>query len=266
MAEGKAEFTCELRGVVKYPWGVLKGAAVAVGEKSTTSDSAGAYEIGELTPGAYDVTVKPPFPGYAVSPQKVELLAAETKVVDIYLDYEKTVVEGHVYDENGKPITGATLSGVLSGKEIETMTSDEQGHFSFEGVTPGDRFIRVNAPGYMAETRDFMASKDKTTSLEFRLASATCKIHGTVTDQNGKPTKAEVRLRQPPSGVILQNSNSNEDGHYEFLLSPGDYQVLATAPSHEVEPWKGSIQGDTEVNFRLGLHKVAPPVGGCAGG
>lgn len=99
------------------------------------SDSAGAYEISALIPGVYDVTVKPPFPGYTMPPQKVELASAETKVVDIYLDYEKTVVEGHVCDQDGKPIAGATLSGVLAGKEIGTMSTDEQGHFMFEGVT-----------------------------------------------------------------------------------------------------------------------------------
>ena len=229
---------------------MLKGATVAAGERSATSDSAGAFEIVALTAGVYDVTVKPPFPGYEASPQKVTVAAGETRVVDIYLDYEKTVVEGHVYDQDGKPIAGATLSGVLSGAEIGTMTTNEEGYFRFERVTPGDRFIRVNAPGYTAETRDFTASQDKTTALEFRLKATTCKIHGTVTDENGQTAQAEIRLRAT-SGAILQDFNSKEDGRYEFLLSPGTYQVNATAPGYEIESWRGSISGDTEVSFRL---------------
>jgi uncharacterized surface anchored protein len=202
-----------------------------------------------LTPGLYDITVKPPFSGFTVSPQKVVLAADETKALDIYLDYEKSVVEGNVYDQEGKPIVGATLSGVPSGRDIATTTTDEQGYFRFEAVTPGDRFIRVNAPGYTAQTRNFTASQEGTTTLEFRLEQATCSIHGTVTDENGQTRQAEVSLRAT-SGVILQNLNS-ENGVYEFHLSPGTYQVNATAPGYEIEFWHGSISGDTEVNFCL---------------
>lgn len=249
MVQINTESASKVRGVVKGPWGMVSGATVAAGERSATSDSAGAYEISALTPGVYDVTVKPPFPGYEASPQKADLAAGETKVVDIYLDFEKTAVEGHVYDQDGKPIAGATLSGLLSGKDMATTTTDESGYFRVERVTPGDRFVRVNAPGYMGETRDFKVSKDEATALEFHLKPSTCGIHGTVTDENGQGLQAEIRLLK--SGTVLQNIRSNETGHYEFHLAPGTYQVLATAPSYDVEPWEGSISGDTEANFRL---------------
>ena len=98
-----------------------------------------------------------PFPGYEAPPQTVEVKAGEIQVVDFYLDFKKAVVEGHVYSQDGKPIAGATLSGVLSGKDMESVTTNAEGYFKFSKVTPGDRFIRVNAPGFVGETRDFKA-------------------------------------------------------------------------------------------------------------
>jgi len=242
-----------IRGTVSFPWGVVGGGTVVVGERSATSDSAGRYEISALTPGAYTVTAKAPFPGYETSPQKVEVAAGETKIVDICFDFEKAVVEGHVYDQDGKPIIGATLSGLQSGKEMEAMTTDERGYFRFERATPGDRHIRVNAQGCMGETRDFTASQDKATVIEFRLARATCKIYGVVTDGSGQPLQAEMLLRR--SGAILERTLSDaKTGYYEFPLVPGTYMIRPSAPGREIKPWEGSISADTKVDFNL------PPV------
>ena len=247
-----------VRGIVKYHWGPMSGAKVTLGERSATSDSAGRYEISALQPGVYTVVAEPSFPGYDAPAQKVEVGAGETKSVDIYFDFKKTIVEGHVYDLDGKPVRGAALSGVLCGYDMGTATTDEQGYFRFENVTPGGRFIRVNAQGYMAETRDFVAKEDGTTTLEFRLGRPTCKIHGVITDtKDGQPmAQAEVRLLNPESLVILRNITLDENGHYEFAVVPGTYQINATAPGHEIESWKGSISADTKVDLRV--KRVVP--------
>jgi hypothetical protein len=179
-----------IRGNVKYPWGTVKEAKIAVGGRTVFSDNAGDYVVEALDPGSYSITVEAWFPGYEAPPQTVEVKADETKVVDIYLDFKKTVVEGSVYAQDGKPIAGATLSGILSRKDIDSASTDEQGHFRFERVTPGDCFIRVNAPGYMGETRDFTAAEKETTTLEFHLTPAPCKICGNISASAGKPLRA----------------------------------------------------------------------------
>jgi hypothetical protein len=163
-----------IRGNIKYPWGVVKEAKVVIGEKSVLSDNEGNYEVKALETGSHNILVEPPFPGYETPAQTAELKEGEAKVVDIYLDFKKTVVEGRVCSQEGKPITGATLSGVLSGKDMESVTTDKDGHFRFGQVTPGDRFIRVNAPGFVGETRDFTAPEKETPSLEFQLTPAAC--------------------------------------------------------------------------------------------
>jgi hypothetical protein len=239
-----------IRGNIKYPWGVVKEAKVVIGEKSVLSDNEGTYEVKALEAGSHSILVQPPFPGYETPAQTAELKEGETKVVDIYLDFKKTVVDGRVYSQEGKPITGATLSGVLSGKDMDSVTTDKDGHFRFDRVTPGDRFIRVNAPGYVGETRDFTAPEKQTTNLEFHLTPAACKVHGYITDTAGNPLEAEVLLLN--RGTVVQKTISNtENGYYEFPASPDRYEVLPMAQGYTPKGWSGAVEADTKADFKL---------------
>ncbi len=238
-----------IRGVVKSPWGTVGGATVTVAGKPATADVAGKYEMPSLDPGTYEVTAQAPFPGYEAVPQKIEIAAGETKDVDVYLDFKKTVVEGYVYELNGKPIAGAALSGVLYGSDMQTAKTDERGYFRFDKVTPGGRFMRVNASGFMGETRDFTAKEETATRVEFRLTPATCKIHGTVTDENGKPLQVELHLLR--SGIVVQKANSDANsGYYEFPVLQGIYEILPIPrPGYSPKGWHGSVTADTKADF-----------------
>ena len=239
-----------IRGEVRYPWGTVARATITVGGKSAESDREGKYEIPDVDVGVHTIFAKAPFPGYETEPQSVTLAAAEARVVDFYLDFEKTIVHGFVYGTEGKPIAGATLSGVMSGKDVETALTDEKGRFKFERARQGNQFIRVNAPGYVAQTHDFTAKRNEETKLEFCLTPAACKIHGIVTDTGGKPLRAEVNLSK--SSVIVQRTWSNtETGNYEFPVLPDTYSLLANAAGHISNGWRGSVSADTKADFKL---------------
>ena len=240
-----------IRGTIKYPWGAVQNATVTAGEKSVAADSAGNYEITSLESGSYTVEAHAPFPGYETMVQKVEIVAGETKMMDIYLDFQKAVVEGHVYDINGKPVAGATLSGVFYGQNVQTTATDDQGYFKFDKVTPGANFMRVSARGYMAETRDFTAKKEGATVIKFGLQPAGCRVHGVVTDESGKAVQAEVHLTK--DGIVIQKTNSDAaTGSYEFPVLPGTYQITIVAPFYEPRGWYGSISADTKLDLRFG--------------
>jgi hypothetical protein len=238
-----------IRGKVSYPWGMVKDAKIVAGEKTVFSDSSGNYEIASMEPGSYNVLAEAPFPGYEAQPQTVEIEGSETKVLDIYLDFKKATVEGHVFDHEGKPIASATLSGVLSGKDMESVKTDQEGFYRFSKVTPGDRFIRVNAQGFLGETRDFTAVENQQTTLEFRLTPATCKVSGTITDTEGKPLSAEVLLVK--GGIVIQKTRTNETGYYEFPAVPARYEVLPLVPGYSPRSWSGEVKTDVNANFSL---------------
>jgi hypothetical protein len=247
-----------IRGAVKYPWGKVRNASVTAGEISVVSDNGGSYEIAPLDPGSYSVEARAPFPGYEAATQSVELVAGEAKVVDFYLDFEKATVEGHVYDVNGNPISGAVMSGVLYGQEMQTVTSDDQGFFKFDKVTPGDRFMRVNAQGYMGQTKDFTAKKEGVTAIEFRLQPASRRIYGTAKDKSGKAIQAEILLMK--SGIVVQKAKSDAStGGYEFPVLPGIYEINAVAPGYIPTGWHGSVSADMKVDLSLALAPEAPP-------
>lgn len=242
-----------IRGIVRYPWGIVEDARVRAEEKSVVTDKLGAYEITGLTLGKHIVTAEVPFPGYDASPKSVEVAAGETKTVDIDFDFKKTVVEGHVYDTEGKPIIGAVVSGVLrQGRDPATAVTDEKGFFRIDTASPGNSFIRINARGHVFETRDFVAEEGKSAALEFHLMPAKCRIHGIVTDRSGRPLMGEVFLSISKSGLIVAiTSSDGETGYYEFSVMPGTYDVVATAPEHQSWAWRDFVSLDTKVDFKL---------------
>jgi hypothetical protein len=238
-----------IRGKVSYPWGIVKDAKIVAGKKIVYSDSTGNFEITPVEPGSYNILAEAPFPGYEAQPQNVDIQEGETKVVDIYFDFKKATVEGHVYDHEGKPIADATLSGVLSGKDMESVRTDQEGFFRFSKVTPGDRFIRVNAQGFLGETRDFTAVEKQPTALDFHLMPATCKVSGTITDTEDKPLSAEVLLVK--GGIVIQKTRTNETGYYEFPAVPARYEVLPLVPGYSPRSWSGEVKTDVNANFSL---------------
>lgn len=226
-----------------------------MGTKAVLSNQEGKYEVSALDPGVYSVAVEAPFPGYEAKLQQTEVLGGETKTVDVYLDFKKTTVGGYVYDSDGKPISGAVLSGVLSGSDMDSTWTNEQGYFRFERVSPGDRFIRVNAKGFMGQTLDFTANEGQTNNLEFKLSAASCAIRGNVFDSDGKPLRAEVMMLA--KGIVNQKTFSNPStGQFEFYILPGFYEVIVTAPGYEPKAWTGNVSTDQKVDFTL---KILPP-------
>lgn len=242
-----------IRGEIKYPWGTIPHATVRAGNRLAISDGAGKYEIPGLDPGVYSVSVDPPFPGYEAEAQNVTVVGGETKAVDFYLDFEKVVIDGHVYGRDSKPIVGATVSGVMCGKDIrgETTVTDEIGYFKFERASPGSQFIRVNAAGYMSQTRDFAAKKGENMQLEFHLTPASCKVHGTVVDEKGRPLGAEVFLSSELGAILDKRKSNTETGYYEFAVLPGTYNLLANATEYLSKGWRGQISADTKVDLKL---------------
>jgi large repetitive protein len=235
---------------VKYPWGTVKDANIVAGEKKVLSDNAGNYEVDSLDPGSYTIVATAPFPGYEALPIPVVVKVSETQVIDIYFDFKKAVVEGHVYSKDGKPIAGATLSGVLSGKDMDSVTTNVEGYFKFDKVTPGDRFIRVNAPGFVGETRDYTAAEKQSTTLEFHLTPATCKISGSIKDTTGNPLSGEVLLLK--AGIVVQKTVSDpKTGYYEFPAVPDRYEVLPMVQGHTPSGWSGSVTTDVKADFNL---------------
>src|ERR1019366_3869388 len=68
---------------------------------------------------------------------------------------EAPSVSGSVRDPQGRPVPGAAV-GLFSrtSSAVAATTSDTQGAYRFEGVTPGDYLLRAEAPGFAVFLED----------------------------------------------------------------------------------------------------------------
>ena len=279
-----AKELCTIRGRVTYVRGPVPLAKVtaeaqpttttnttAEAQPTTTTNIAGAYQLSNLEPGSYEVTVTPPEDwNYAAKPQLLQLAPGEVKVADFRLEQValETILEGRVFDGDGVLAKGARLEGVICGTNLEVAVAvtGSDGRFIFKNVVPGNRFVRVMLRGHLGVVHDFTIEEGQRMSLDFNLKKASHRVHGTVTNEEGKPFETTVRLFE--KGVVSQKSETTkEDGSFEFFVNEGEYSILVQAPFYQLAAWQALVSEDKKVDFklaRIGRQEVVPYKGADA--
>jgi len=272
--------SCTIRGRVRYVRGPVPLATVtarlrptttrsiaetqtttdATAETQTTTDMAGTYRITNLEPGTCEITVTPPKDwNYKTTTQTIVLTFGDVKTVDFALEkvQPETIFDGRILDNDGMPIKGARLEGVICNNNLESTVTDSDGRFIFKNVSPGARFVRVVFSGHVGEVRDFTIEEGERISLEITLKKAAHRIHGTVTSEEGGPHTATVSLFH--NNVVIQKwETSKEDGGYEFYVNEGEYSILVQAPFYRLSPWHGLVSEDKKVDFQLARIELQP--------
>lgn len=87
---------------------------------------------------------------------------------------QQTRVEGMVTDQNGAPVSGAEVTLSIK-SSTSTATTNGEGRFSFDSVSPGDGKITVRANGFSTLERNLSAS-DKDLSLTLAPAALSDQI------------------------------------------------------------------------------------------
>ena len=123
--------TGRLQGQVTDPTGaVIPGAAITVKNSSglvvsTTSDGVGSYNVKNLAPGNYSVTVTAK--GFAPAKQEIEIVAGQEKKADVALEILVKEENIDVQSDAAKVSTGSdsnASSVVLSGKDLDALSDD----------------------------------------------------------------------------------------------------------------------------------------------
>jgi protocatechuate 3,4-dioxygenase beta subunit len=101
-------------------------------------------------------------------------------------------ITGHVVDENGQPIPGATVELRSAGRELE-VTTDEQGKFVATGLAPGAYRLGPQADGFLSPVKyywqQFSAGEE---DIVFQL-ERTVAVEGTVyLAETGEPVAGAV--------------------------------------------------------------------------
>ncbi len=129
---------------------VIPGVTVDLGEISIISDENGEFNISELEPGPYYISVSKE--GFSSGNVTVTVVPGKIMFANITLDrIEEPVVlkgslRGKVLNEEGEPVQGAKVSIIGSNR---TVLTGADGSFSFEELDEGSYVLNATAQGYI---------------------------------------------------------------------------------------------------------------------
>jgi hypothetical protein len=227
-----------------------------------TTNSVGRYSFANLPPGVY--TVDADLPSYRLdwAPDDISLAANGCAEADLLMTVDRRV-QGIVRDENGDPVSGALVEMVSDNKQLKRWErpvlldeSDENGHYTIDGIPPGDYYLGVNISStptkehpyprtYYPNTPDLRQAmrisfvigasvQDFDLRVPPKLALVT--LHGRIQNIEGKAPPLQdhpqVRIKESDGfGRIEQETiKVDADGRFEFQPCEGiEYSAFAFA-------------------------------------
>ena len=228
----------------------LRGREVTT-RRAVVTDYQGRFELVDLEPGAYDLSVS----------NSRELLN-HTEELHLFTDRELRLdlgsarVRGVVRSTPGeRPLPDATvIFTLLVGSEgrqgsVTALTTDDQGHFLVERLTPGRYRIEVQHDGH-ATLRDF---------LEVQSGLHLDDLHFTLEPTAG----VEIHARRasggtPESILLLAVDRAGQVGFRELRVGiPEGVVVFPTVPAGE---WDLVVSSPGTAAVRIAARVPGPPV------
>ena len=232
-----------LAGKVTGPSGApVEGAQVLVSPHAEQGEMAralttrdGAFEVGPLAPGAYDLDVQ----ADGHSPAKrsaLVVLAGQRFEIDVRLEGIGSL-EGTVRDENGAPVSGARVRGGrmwasgLSAVPAEAVTGPD-GRYLLPTLEVGVADVRAHRPGMkLSGSKPVVIEAGRRAVADFILP-ATGTVEGEVTFVGEHPRESPVVVQLVPEQPIMRardlgRTEVDEEGRFRFELPPGPFRFIA---------------------------------------
>jgi protocatechuate 3,4-dioxygenase beta subunit len=136
-------------------------------------------------------------------------------------------VKGRVIDSEGKPITGAKVSGGDSwSQDPRPAKSDARGEFVLEGFPPGASLVTVMAEGFAPDLREIHPEDQPV--LGFRLEPGHS-LRGKVVDVRGKPVPGAMVAAETwrEHRSLDFRVDTGNDGRFAWRSAPGDAVIYA---------------------------------------
>jgi len=170
---------------------------------------------------------------------------------------------GSVQMDNGSALSGVSVSDVLHGSTVATMTSDGDGDFSQASLALGMHALTYSKSGYLGLTmRELLETDGETINLEtVRLLSADCTsgtMSGTISDAVTGDNMSGVNLYY--TSGINQNikfgewtyfGQTDENGvwslpnaNYSSSISPGSYTIMSNKSGYYKDYHNAEVCGD----------------------
>ncbi|WP_255170997.1 S8 family serine peptidase [Natrononativus amylolyticus] len=178
-----------------------------------TTDADGAYTLENLTPGTYVVNVADVPPGY--QPDEIVSVGPGEHVegVDFEVDRTDGAIDGYVTNAAGVPIEGAHVLDADDG--AFNVTTDDDGYYEIEDVTPGTHALRAVADGYDDSHISFVDVDPGETTTE----NLTLGTYFEVSDLEAPDSAAQGE--EITVSATVTNVGEQEDTRTVFYFPPG---------------------------------------------
>ena len=295
LAQGNGVIEGRVRTMAGRPLADLALRLLRDGAEARTarSDAEGRFHFGGLAAGQYDLGVA----GYGLVQQSIALAEGETRRLDLRLGTGwEGIVEAMLRDTTGVRRSGVAVT--LSGPQglTQNAVSDAEGRARFTGLGAGLYRLRAEGVTVGGIALDGWGRQEVELTIPapagFRYTVAEKRLlsreetgnrrifYGLVSDAAGQPLNGiavQMSWSNAEPGTPFPKTTTGKDpfkpaGYYEFLHTPGEFQLQVTQGDWESEVATGLLtvnvpgrQGDPityEVNFRL--QPLGEPLTGCA--
>lgn len=227
----------------------------------------GSYDIGNLAPGVYFVTIRAD--GYGGQSFSVTVNPGQTTTENFILFPIQGSLTGTVTNAAGNPIAGAIISlnvNVAGGGLLLTrFVTQTDGTYLIENLLPLQYLVTAAATPYQSTFQSVAVVADTRSVLNFVLEPNPGSVMGTVVDSNGVPVAgAAVAIKMlSGTGVVIATIFSDSDGHFLVsTLTPSIYTILASAADFQTASATLGVTSDQTANVQLVLY---PDPGSIAG-
>lgn len=189
------------------------------------------------------------------------------------------VIEGSVFDDQGRPVAGAVVSigprliGTKGYRErIKDSTptavrTDAKGHYRAENVRPGVLAVVATAPHFLpARVQPVKLMPDASlVGIDLKLTAGGVRLYGSVTDTGGGPvpgaliTAAGFEPAQEPgsedASVLVITGIADDNGQFELYAKPLYHDVRVSASGYA--PQDNWLDLHQETRHDVKLHPAA---------
>ncbi len=182
----------------------------------------------QLAPGSWQMLASSDVHGFQTRTIEVPTAATSLVKVDLIMTPAGSGNAGvrvHVVDVEGRPVSGAEV--LFDGETLGT--TGENGVVEATGLLAGTHRIDVDSEAWahVAFERQRLTEGD-TVKVEARLAYAPGTLRVQVRGDDGPLPDAIVRLSGP---TTLRPKSVDASGNRQFVLAPGDWQILVSSAS-----------------------------------
>lgn len=183
---------------------------------NATTGNDGKFEISGVTEGKVTLTINSESLGY--KPFEKEYTVEQDRT-DYTFELENYTLSGSVIDEANAPIPDATVVLKQGDTQVNSVTTDADGTFSFGGLKGGDYTLTASADGFVTKTSETIGLKSGDDVQPVVLERTVSTITGTVTRSDTGVALGSVEVKLLSGDAQVATATSAADGRYTFTIT-----------------------------------------------